>query len=60
MLTILNQVLQPNELAALRQTLNGLEYVDGRASAGDHAGQVKRNEELRLDDAKVIEPLARA
>ena len=60
MLTILNQVLQPNELAALRQTLSGLEYVDGRASAGDHAGQVKRNEELKLDDAKVIEPLARA
>lgn len=46
---ILKEVLSPEQLANIRQTLAGARFVDGRFSAGHDAERVKRNEELQAD-----------
>lgn len=43
MITCLADVLTPQELARIRQALREATFVDGRATAGWHAREVKRN-----------------
>lgn len=43
MITCLADVLTPQELAHVRQALDQTTFVDGRATAGWHAREVKRN-----------------
>ena len=59
MLHILDQVLSEPELAWLRETLAQTPFVDGKLSAGDHAAQVKRNEEVDIRAPEAMQRLAR-
>lgn len=43
MLTVIGDVLDPHRLAALREAAAGLDYVDGKATAGGYARDVKAN-----------------
>ena len=45
MLLTLSRVLKPDEVALAREWLAGVNFVDGKASAGAAARRVKRNEE---------------
>ena len=47
MVITIGQILTGDELAGLRTALPRLRYEDGRATAGWHAGRVKRNEQAR-------------
>jgi len=57
MLHKIPQVLNPEELNAVRRVLEQSEFVDGKLTAGVGAGNVKFNEELGRDTPQK-EPLA--
>ena len=42
-------LLTPDELRKMRPLLDGAAWIDGRASAGEQAMQVKNNEQLATD-----------
>jgi PKHD-type hydroxylase len=48
MLTHVPAVLKPEQVAECRRVLEGAEWIDGRASAGPVAAQVKNNQEVAL------------
>jgi PKHD-type hydroxylase len=48
MLTHIPAVLKPEQVAECRRVLEGAEWIDGRASAGPVAAQVKNNQEVAL------------
>jgi PKHD-type hydroxylase len=49
MLVTIPDVLKPEEVAHVRRVLEGTEWVDGRATAGDQAGKVKNNLQVPID-----------
>jgi len=49
------EVLNPQEVLAVREGLETAPFRDGRATAGAAAEQVKRNEQARGDDPAVID-----
>ena len=51
MVTVLGAVLDPDEVAAVREAAERLEYEDGRASAGRYAREVKANRQARPSKA---------
>ncbi|KRG67997.1 Fe2+-dependent dioxygenase [Pseudoxanthomonas dokdonensis] len=46
MLLHIPDVLTPQQLADIRQRLDGADWVDGRQTVGDQGAQVKRNQQL--------------
>ncbi|HHB11648.1 MAG TPA: Fe2+-dependent dioxygenase [Chromatiales bacterium] len=53
MLLEIPHVLGPGDLRRVRETLAQVPFIDGRASAGAAARQVKHNEEAAPDDARI-------
>ena len=51
MLTIVPQVLSPEEVAACRGDLEAEDWLDGRVTAGEQSGSVKHNSQLPHDCA---------
>ncbi len=49
MLVTIPDLLTPEEVAYIRQVLEGTEWIDGRATAGDQAGKVKLNLQVPTD-----------
>jgi len=49
MLVTIPDVLSAKELAHIRGVLEGTQWVDGRATAGDQAGKVKNNLQVPVD-----------
>jgi PKHD-type hydroxylase len=49
MLVTIPDVLKPEEVAQVRRVLEGTEWVDGRVTAGDQAGKVKKNLQVPVD-----------
>jgi PKHD-type hydroxylase len=52
---ILPHILQPDGLAHIQQRLKAADWQDGRATAGDQAAQVKRNQQLAHDAPLAVE-----
>lgn len=52
MLVTIPDLLTPEELAYIRQVLEGTNWVDGRATAGDQAAKVKNNLQVPPDSAE--------
>lgn len=50
MIQCIANVLTENEIATAREILAGVNFVDGKASAGAIAGEVKRNQEADAND----------
>jgi len=53
MVTVIADLLDPAEVAAARETLASVQFVDGRATAGWHARLVKNNLQAASADAVV-------
>ncbi len=49
MLVTIPDVLKPQEVAHIRRVLEETDWVDGRVTAGDQAGTVKRNLQVPVD-----------
>lgn len=49
MLVTIPDVLKPEEVAHIRRVLEGTEWVDGRVTAGDQAGKVKKNLQVPIE-----------
>jgi PKHD-type hydroxylase len=49
MLVTIPDVLKPDEVAHVRRVLEGTNWVDGRATAGDQAAKVKHNLQVPID-----------
>lgn len=49
MLVTIPDVLTPEELAHIRKTLEGTEWIDGRHTAGEQAAKVKNNLQVPVD-----------
>ena len=49
MLVTIPDVLTPDEVAKIRGVLEGTQWVDGRATAGDQAAKVKNNLQVPID-----------
>lgn len=49
MLLRIHQVLEPSELAQVRELLAAADWADGRITAGDQSGAVKNNQQLPED-----------
>lgn len=49
MLVTIPDLLTPEEVAYIRQMLEGTEWIDGRRTAGDQAGKVKNNLQVPTD-----------
>lgn len=49
MLVTIADVLTPDEVAKIRGVLEGTQWVDGRATAGDQAAKVKNNLQVPID-----------
>lgn len=55
MFLVIGEVLDRHEVAAIREVAAGLEFRDGRATAGRFAREVKRNEQAaRSDDLDAV------
>ncbi|MCR9188099.1 MAG: Fe2+-dependent dioxygenase [Alteromonadaceae bacterium] len=48
MIICIDQILTPEQLERIRNTLDGGEFQDGRSTAGWHAKLVKNNEQLKV------------
>lgn len=55
MLVTIPDLLTPEELAYIRQVLEGTAWIDGRATAGEQAAEVKRNLQLPVDSPEARE-----
>ncbi|UFS68406.1 Fe2+-dependent dioxygenase (plasmid) [Paracoccus denitrificans] len=55
MLITIPDLLTPEEVAYMRQILEGTAWVDGRSTAGDQAGKVKRNLQVPVDSPEARE-----
>ncbi len=51
---VVEEVLSAAEVQAIREALAGAAFGDGRATAGQAAGRVKRNQQARGDDPGVL------
>ena len=49
MIVTIPDLITPEELAYMRQVLEGTDWVDGRVTAGDQAAKVKNNLQLPVD-----------
>ncbi|WP_439544251.1 Fe2+-dependent dioxygenase [Hyphomicrobium sp.] len=49
MLVTIPDVLTPDEVAKIRGVLEGTQWIDGRATAGDQAAKVKNNLQVPID-----------
>lgn len=47
-------VLEPQQVQALRQRMDGARWIDGRETAGAQGASVKRNQQLHEADAQVL------
>jgi len=52
MIICIDQILTPEQLERIRNTLDGGEFQDGRSTAGWHAKLVKNNEQLTVSGAQ--------
>jgi len=50
-LLVLGNIFNEHELAAIREAATGLDFADGRATAGKYAKAVKRNEQAQASPA---------
>ncbi|MDR5651872.1 Fe2+-dependent dioxygenase [Ruixingdingia sedimenti] len=55
MLVTIPDILTPEEVAYIRQVLDGTPWVDGRVTAGDQAVKVKNNLQVPIDSAEARE-----
>ncbi len=59
MLFQIPDVLSPDELHQLQDALTAAEFVDGKATAGWYAKQVKHNQQLTRSSSQALEGLAK-
>jgi PKHD-type hydroxylase len=55
MLITIPDLLTPEEVAYIRQVLEGTNWIDGRLTAGDQAAKVKHNLQVPVDSAEARE-----
>ncbi|MDH5425044.1 MAG: Fe2+-dependent dioxygenase [Gammaproteobacteria bacterium] len=55
MLITIPDVLTPEQLSRVQQILKQANFIDGKLSAGKHAGRVKNNQELAANDRMLNE-----
>lgn len=55
MLITIPDLLTPEEVAYIRQVLEGTNWIDGRLTAGDQAAKVKNNLQVPVDSAEARE-----
>ncbi len=55
MLVTIPDLLTPEEVAYMRQMLEGTGWIDGRQTAGDQAGKVKHNLQVPVESAEAAE-----
>ncbi|MFT4150553.1 MAG: Fe2+-dependent dioxygenase [Paracoccaceae bacterium] len=55
MLVTIPDLLTPEEVAYIRQVLEGTNWIDGRKTAGDQAAKVKNNLQVPVDSAEARE-----